>query len=105
MKIVLIQQQATKDQRSNLKRGVEAFQNGYFSALVNRVGKEDRLHFSGESFVTDPFGRVISRAPRGEDFILLAECDFQMIAESPARKYFVQDRRPDFYSKLNLWKG
>ena len=35
-----------------------AFQNGYFVALCNRVGVEDRLHFAGESFVCGPEGAV-----------------------------------------------
>src|SRR5579872_2030110 len=30
---------------------VAAFQNGYFTALCNRVGAEERLTFGGESFV------------------------------------------------------
>lgn len=81
---------------------VAAFQNGYFAALVNRVGKEEKLHFSGESYVVDPFGTVIARAPQDEDFILYAECDLDQIPESPARKFFLRDRRPDFYRKLAL---
>ncbi len=81
---------------------VAAFQNGYFAALVNRVGKEEKLHFSGESYVVDPFGKVIARAPRDEDFILYAECNLDLIAESPAQKFFIPDRRPDFYNKLKL---
>jgi len=76
---------------------VAAFQNGYFAALVNRVGKEEIVHFSGESYVVDPLGRVLVQAPQGEDFILYAECDLTKIAECPAKKYFLQDRRPDFY--------
>ncbi len=81
---------------------VAAFQNGYFAALVNRVGKEEKLHFSGESYVVDPFGKVIARAPRDKDFILYADCDLHQIAKSPARKFFIPDRRPDFYRKLAL---
>ena len=81
---------------------VAAFQNGYFAALVNRVGKEEKLHFSGESYVVDPFGKVIARAPQNEDFILYAECDLNQIAGSPAKKYFIRDRRPDFYRKLAI---
>ncbi len=81
---------------------VAAFQNGYFAALVNRVGKEENLHFSGESYVVDPFGTVIARAPQDKDFILYAECDLDKIPESPARKFFLRDRRPDFYRKLAL---
>jgi len=81
---------------------VAAFQNGFYAALVNRVGKEDVLHFSGESFVVDPFGRVIAQAPQGEDFILYAECDIDRIPETPAKKFFLRDRRPDFYHAFHL---
>ena len=82
---------------------VAAFQNGYFAALVNRVGKEDVVHFSGESYVVDPFGRVLAQAGQGEDAILFAECDLTKITESPAKKYFLQDRRPDFYRAENFF--
>lgn len=83
---------------------VAAFQNGYYAALVNRVGKEDILHFSGESFVVDPEGRVIARAPEGKDFILYAHCDFSKISHTPARRFFLRDRRPDFYHSFKLLK-
>ncbi len=79
---------------------VASFQNGYFSALVNRVGKEDVLHFSGESFVTDPYGKVIAQAPQGKDAILYAECDLEEIQRCPAKKYFLPDRRPELYNKF-----
>lgn len=78
---------------------VASFQNGYYSALINRVGKEEKLHFAGESFVADPEGRVIARAPRGQDSTLFADCDLSRISESPARKYFLRDRRAEFYRK------
>jgi N-carbamoylputrescine amidase len=83
---------------------VAAFQNGYFAALVNRVGKEDFLHFSGESFVAGPDGKIIAQAPQGQDFILYAHCDPGEIGRSPAKKYFIPDRRPDFYQRFNLLK-
>ena len=76
---------------------VAAFQNGYYAALVNRVGKEDSLHFSGGSFVVEPEGKVMAQAPQDQDFILYADCDFDNIARSPAKRYFIPDRRPDFY--------
>ena len=44
-----------------------AFQNGYFVALCNRVGAEERLTFAGESFVCGPEGAVRARAPKGAD--------------------------------------
>ena len=48
---------------------VAAFQNGYFTALCNRVGEEECLTFGGESFVCAPNGTVIAKAPagRGDD--------------------------------------
>ncbi|NIO48267.1 MAG: carbon-nitrogen hydrolase family protein [Candidatus Aminicenantes bacterium] len=76
---------------------VAAFQNGYYAALVNRVGKEDVIHFAGESFVVDPHGRVIAQAPEEKDHILYADCDFQQVPQSYAKKHFLQDRRSDFY--------
>lgn len=81
---------------------VAAFQNGYYTALVNRVGKEDVVHFAGESFVVDPHGRIIAQAPKEEDHILYADCDFQQIPQSHAKKHFLQDRRPDFYRVFDL---
>jgi predicted amidohydrolase len=83
---------------------VAAFQNGYFAALANRVGKEDVNEFAGESFVVDPDGRVIARAGAGKDAILYAECDLSQTARSFARRHFLKDRRPEFYSHLKLTK-
>lgn len=82
---------------------VAAFQNGYFAALVNRVGSEDGLNFSGESYVVDPWGRILAQAPQGEDIILYADCDLGKIQECPAKKHFLQDRRPELYRGLNFF--
>ena len=76
---------------------VAAFQNGYFTALCNRVGEEECLTFAGESFVCDPSGRVIARAPTLEEIILYAEIDLREVAESHAQKLFLRDRRPELY--------
>jgi predicted amidohydrolase len=81
---------------------IAAFQNGYFAALVNRVGREDVLHFAGESFVVDPFGRVINRAPQGEDHILYADCDLGLLSGCPAKTHFLPDRRPGLYKHFKL---
>jgi N-carbamoylputrescine amidase len=76
---------------------VAAFQNGYFTALCNRVGKEPRLEFAGESFVCDPHGIVIARAAKGRDEILFCPIDLNLIQQSHARRLFLRDRRPDVY--------
>lgn len=77
---------------------VAAFQNGYYAALCNRVGEEDCLTFSGESFVCSPDGEVIARAPALEDTILYADLDLSATARSHARRLFLRDRRPDLYA-------
>jgi N-carbamoylputrescine amidase len=74
-----------------------AFQNGYFAALCNRVGIEDRLTFSGESFVCGPDGAVRARAPRGEDAMLLADVDLAEVERSHGRRVLMKDRRPELY--------
>ncbi len=81
---------------------VAAFQNGYFAGLVNRVGREEVNHFAGESYAVDPDGRIIARAPQDEDFILYADCDFELIARSFARRHFLPDRRTEFYKTLKI---
>jgi len=77
---------------------VAAFQNGYFTALCNRVGKEQRLDFAGESFVCGPDGEVIARAPKGADAILYADLDLSSTAQSNARRLFMRHRRPQLYA-------
>lgn len=76
---------------------VAAFQNGYFTALCNRVGPEPELTFAGESFVCDPAGRVIARAGRGTEEILVCDLDLSAIEKSSARRLFLRDRRPELY--------
>lgn len=77
---------------------VAGFQNGYFTALCNRVGKEDCVTFEGKSFVTAPDGRIIAQAPAMEDHILVCEIDLDEVKKSHARQHFIPDRRSELYS-------
>jgi len=77
---------------------VAAFQNGYFTALCNRVGPEPKLTFAGESFVCDPAGRVLARAGFGTEEILTCEIDLGEVERSHARRMFLRDRRPELYA-------
>ena len=74
-----------------------AFQNGYFAALCNRTGQEERLTFAGESFVVAPDGAVVARGRRMEEDLLLADVDLAACAASPARTLFWRHRRPEVY--------
>ena len=76
---------------------VAAFQNGYFAALCNRVGQEGALEFAGESFVTNPRGKVMARAGTGTNEILYCDIDYTEVARCEAKKLFLQHRRPELY--------
>ena len=77
---------------------VAAFQNGYYTALCNRVGEEECLTFAGESFVCGPEGAVRARAPKGEDAILYADVDLADVESSHGRRTLIKDRRPELYA-------
>jgi N-carbamoylputrescine amidase len=77
---------------------VAAFQNGYFTALCNRVGKEETLDFAGESFVCGPDGDVLARGPKSEDAIVYADIDLAAAERSNARRLFLRHRRPQLYA-------
>jgi N-carbamoylputrescine amidase len=77
-----------------------AIANGVFVAVVNRVGREDAVKFWGQSFVADPFGRVLARASASEEEILLVECDLGAIEQTRRNWPFLRDRRIDAYADV-----
>ena len=77
---------------------VAAFQNGYFVALCNRVGREECLEFAGESFVCAPDGTVVARAAARQDEVLVADVDLTACRDSHARRLFLRHRRPELYA-------
>ena len=79
---------------------VAAFHNGYFAALANRVGREECIDFACESFVAAPDGRVLARAPKGEDHILYCDIDMSAIDRCSARRFFLPSRLPEIYPRL-----
>lgn len=79
---------------------VAAFQNGYFTALCNRVGQDGHLKFAGESFVCDPEGQVVAKAHSETEDLLLVDLDLTAPARSTARRLFLRDRRPDIVPGL-----
>lgn len=74
-----------------------AFQNGYFAALCNRVGDDDGLLFAGESFVSDPEGRIVVRGASGAEDLAVCDIDLAACTTSTARSLFWRDRRPALY--------
>jgi N-carbamoylputrescine amidase len=77
-----------------------AIANGVFVVAVNRVGREERLTFWGQSFVADPFGRVIARAPSDREETLVVDCELSLVEEVRRGWPFLRDRRIDAYGDL-----
>ncbi|MEJ5368735.1 MAG: carbon-nitrogen hydrolase [Bryobacteraceae bacterium] len=94
---------AQADAWRTIQRG-HAIANGVYVAAVNRVGyegtPESGLEFWGGSFVSDPFGIVLAEASRGEEEVLVVECDRRRIEEVRRNWPFFRDRRIDSFGGI-----
>ncbi len=84
--------------------------NGVFVAAVNRTGFEgppdNGLEFWGNSFVSDPFGRVLAQANHCDEQVLVVDCDPKKMDEVRRNWPFLRDRRIDAYAPItNRWLG
>jgi len=86
-----------------LEQPAHAVANGYFVAAINRVGKEapwDIGEFYGSSYVVGPLGKIIHKASRDKDELLVTEIDFDEVREARDLWQFYRDRRPETYAEL-----
>jgi len=82
-----------------------AIANSLYVVAVNRVGKEDKLNFWGQSFICDAFGKIIKRASDNKEEVLISKIDLaknKIIAEEWG---FMRNRRTDTYKNLTLNKN
>ena len=87
-----------------IQRG-HAIANGVYVVVVNRVGREGKLTFWGQSFVVDPFGRIVAKASAENEEVLVVECDLSKIEETRQNWPFLRDRRIDAYEGLRFRFG
>jgi len=92
-----------------VQRG-HAIANGCFVAAVNRVGYEPSpdgsggIQFWGQSFVADPCGQVIAKAPSDKEYLLTADLNLQQVEKTRQVWPFFRDRRNDTYQPITkLW--
>jgi N-carbamoylputrescine amidase len=78
-----------------------AIANGVYVVAVNRVGQEGQLTFWGQSFVADPFGRIVAKASSDREETLVVEVDLKRIEETRQNWPFLRDRRIDMYDGLS----
>jgi N-carbamoylputrescine amidase len=77
-----------------------AIANGVYVVVVNRVGREGSLQFWGQSFVADPFGRIIARASSTDEETLVVDCPLDLIERTRQNWPFLRDRRIESYQGL-----
>jgi N-carbamoylputrescine amidase len=82
-----------------VQRG-HAVANGCYVAAANRIGTEGETEFWGQSFVANPYGEVIERAPVSEEATLTAEIDLEKLEEFRQIWPFFRDRRIDSYGQI-----
>lgn len=84
-----------------------AIANGVYVAACNRIGFEptpkdagDGLEFFGNSFISDPYGRILAKASHDKEEIITAICD-PALQEYTRRNWpFLRDRRIDSYGDI-----
>lgn len=84
-----------------------AIANGVYVASCNRIGHEatpegkgDGIEFFGNSFIADPFGRILAKASHDKEEILTAVID-PALQEYTRRNWpFFRDRRIDIYGGI-----
>ncbi len=80
--------------------------NNMFIAAVNRVGREDaadgsgHMTFYGRSFVSNPWGTILTESKTIEDEVIIQEVDLSEIKRARDILQFHRDRRPDSYGEL-----
>ena len=99
------QDQATNDEQFNAWQTIQrshAVANGVHVVSVNRVGLEQNgaMKFWGGSFVSNPFGRLLSQASHDMEEVLVVEIDTQKTDSYRTHWPFMRDRRIDSYGDI-----
>ena len=77
-----------------------AIANSVHVVAVNRTGKEDKLKFWGQSFISDAFGKVVKRASNDNEEILIEKIDLSKNKIIENEWGFMRNRRTETYKIL-----
>ncbi len=99
------QDQATNDEQFNAWQTIQrshAVANGVHVVSVNRVGLEQNgaMKFWGGSFVSNPFGRLLSQSSHDQEEVMVVEIDTQKTDSYRTHWPFMRDRRIDSYGDI-----
>ncbi|OGI95746.1 hypothetical protein A2917_00300 [Candidatus Nomurabacteria bacterium RIFCSPLOWO2_01_FULL_42_17] len=89
------------DAWETVQRG-HAIANSVYVAAINRVGREGQTRFFGQSFISDPFGKIIKRASPSKEAVLVAKLDLGKNKFIEKGWGFMRNRRPDTYKPLAI---
>lgn len=77
-----------------------AAMNGLFIFRVNRVGKEAKQHFYGNSFCADPEGELLDLPSGRQQGLVMVNIDLPEIERTRRVWTFLPDRRPQIYGEI-----
>ena len=81
-----------------------AIANSVHVAAINRTGIENKVQFFGQSFVSDPFGKILKRASRTNEEVIVAKIDLERNKFFEQGWGFLRNRRPDTYKTIPTTK-
>jgi len=87
------------DAWETVQRG-HAIANSVYVATVNRIGHEGNMQFFGQSFISDPFGKILKRADKTKETVLVQKLDLSKNEFFAEGWGFLRNRRPDTYKNL-----
>ncbi len=95
---------ATQHQSWELIQRSHAVANGCYVVSVNRTGHEGEaaggIEFWGQSFICDPSGTILAKAPVDAPAVLVTPLDLARLDVQRIHWPFLRDRRIDAYSDL-----
>lgn len=77
-----------------------AIANSVHVAAINRTGIENKVQFFGQSFVSDPFGKILKRASKTNEEIIVTKIDLERNKFFEQGWGFLRNRRPDTYKTI-----
>jgi agmatine deiminase len=81
-----------------------AIANSVYVAAINRVGVEGKMQFYGQSFISDPFGKVLKRGSETKEEVIVEKLDLDKNKFYEEGWGFMRNRRPDTYGGLTTSK-
>jgi N-carbamoylputrescine amidase len=97
------QEQEVNDDQYNAWQTIQrshSVANGVHVVSVNRVGEEGDMQFWGGSFISNPFGKLLYKAPHDKEVVHVQELDLEKSENYRTHWPFLRDRRIDSYEGI-----